>query len=494
MTAALAQSPLVQQLTGNGELQWNDISSAFIQARSYTVEWAPRVGDSPPDWTALTTVPATNSAYRVEVPMVYRVRADLEARFPQLKLAVMSDLHYFDPSLLVQDGPAFQGYLATDPKLFRQSPAIIDRMMTEVKQAQPNLVLVTGDLTKDGELLNHQAMVGYLSQLEAGGAKVFVIPGNHDINNPDAQAYDGAIKSPVPTIAKADFASLYQQFGYGEAVARDPNSLSYVAEPVPGLWLLGIDSCHPERNTNGVPYVGGYLEADRLNWITNQLAAARQQGKFVIGMMHHGLIEHFPAQKALFPDYVVEDNERLAELFAGYGLGLVFTGHYHAQDVVAASFARGRIVEVETGSAVTFPCPYRLLTLQANGELVLTSHPITTIDADLGGVSFPTYASNFITAGVTGIATYMLINPPYNLPLPSAQFLAPAFAEGIASGYQGDEPTRPISPTTQGVLGYLQSQPDPASQMFAGILQGLFIDAAPPDNNLTINLVTGTTH
>jgi hypothetical protein len=237
-TSALAQPPLVQQLTGNGELQWNDVSSAFIYANSYTIEWAPRVGDAQPKWTPLTVVPATNSAYRVDVPMVYRVRADLQAHFPKLKLAVMSDLHYFAPSLLVHDGPAFRAYLAADPKLLVQSQAIVDEMVAEVKQAQPQIVLVPGDLTKDGERVNHLAVTNYLGQLEAGGAKVFVIPGNHDINNPDAFSYDGETKTPVPTITKDEFATLYQQFGYGEAVARDPNSLSYVAEPVPGLRIL----------------------------------------------------------------------------------------------------------------------------------------------------------------------------------------------------------------------------------------------------------------
>jgi hypothetical protein len=169
----------------------------------------------------------------------------------------------------------------------------------------------------------------------------------------------------------------------------------------------------------------------------------------------------------------------------------VFTGHYHSQDVVQAEFGGRRIYDVETGSALTFPCAYRLLNLASNGDLALTSHPITTINFDLGGVPFPTYASNFVTAGVTGIATYMLISPPYNLPLASAQFLAPAFAEGIVSGYQGDEPTRPLSPQTQGVIGYLQSQGDPLSLLFANLLLGFSTDPAPADNTLTLNLVTG---
>jgi hypothetical protein len=59
-SAALAQPLLIQQLTGNGELKWNDLSSAFVQAKSYTIEWAPRVGGTQAVWTPLSTIPATD--------------------------------------------------------------------------------------------------------------------------------------------------------------------------------------------------------------------------------------------------------------------------------------------------------------------------------------------------------------------------------------------------------------------------------------------------
>jgi len=87
-SAALAQPLIIQQLTGNGELKWNDMSSAFVQATSYTIEWAPRVGGTQTVWTPLATIPATNSTYTQDVPMVYRLRADIQAHFPKLKLAV----------------------------------------------------------------------------------------------------------------------------------------------------------------------------------------------------------------------------------------------------------------------------------------------------------------------------------------------------------------------------------------------------------------------
>jgi len=63
------------------------------------------------------------------------------------------------PSLLVRDGPAFQTYLAQDPKLLKESPAIPEQIATEVVQAQPQIVLVAGDLTKDGERVSHDGVV-----------------------------------------------------------------------------------------------------------------------------------------------------------------------------------------------------------------------------------------------------------------------------------------------------------------------------------------------
>ena len=491
--AASAQPLIIQQLTGNGELKWNDMSSAFVQATSYTIEWAPRVGGTQTVWTPLATIPATNSTYTQDVPMVYRLRADIQAHFPKLKLAVFSDTHYFAPSLLVHDGGAFESYLAADRKMLVQSQAILDEMIAEVKQAQPQIVLVTGDLTKDGELICHQAMTNYLGQLKAGGAKVFVIPGNHDINNPHAFSYDGDNATPVPTVSPAQFASLYAGFGYGDAISRDPNSLSYVAEPTPGLWLLAMDACRYERNTNGAPFDGGYFDAARLNWITNQLAAARSQGKYVLGMMHQGLLEHFVGQKQLFPDYVIDDSQAVSRVFASYGLQVVLTGHFHAQDTVQASFNPGTILDIETGSAVTFPSPYRLMSLETNGDLAISSHPITTINFDLGGVPFPTFGSNFLYGGMIDLATYMLTSPPYNLPTANAQFLAPAMAEAFVSHYQGDEGTRPISPQTQGVIAYLTNQGDPMSLMMANVLTALFTDLPLADNNLTISLLPSGT-
>jgi 2',3'-cyclic-nucleotide 2'-phosphodiesterase (5'-nucleotidase family)/3',5'-cyclic AMP phosphodiesterase CpdA len=417
----------------------------------------------------------------------YRV---VRMQVPGAKLAVFSDPHYMHPSLLIEDGLAFQTYLAQDRKLLKESVAIFNAVVDGIAQAQPEIVLVPGDLTKDGELVSHQGVTNALQRLRNAGAKVFVCPGNHDVNNPHALAFAGANVSPVPSVSPAEFAQLYAAYGYGDAVARDPGSLSYVAEPTPGLWILAMDSCRYERNTNGTPFTGGYFDAARWAWITNQLASARTQGKFVLGMMHHGVAEHYAGQKLLFPDYVLDDYQAVAAAFASYGMRVVFTGHYHAQDVIKSTYDQGTLHDIETGSTVTYPCPFRMMTLGPNGVLAIQSYQVTAIDYDLGGLDFPTYASRFLTDGLMGLSKYLLMQPPYNLPQPTAELLAPAMTEAFASHYRGDESSRPISPQTQGIIAYLQSQTgDPMAQLMANALLALFNDPVPADNTLAIDLL-----
>ncbi len=420
----------------------------------------------------------------------YRVARTL---LPNPRIAVFSDPHYMHPGLVISDGAAFQTYLAQDRKLLKESAAILESALTGILAARPDIVLIPGDLTKDGELASHQGFTNALQRLRDAGVKVFVCPGNHDVANPHALAFDGASVIPVPSVSPADFAAIYHHFGYGDALARDPNSLSYVAEPVPGLWILSMDAARYDRNTEGRPYTGGYFDPVRWNWITNQLAAARAQGKFVLGMVHHGVLEHYAGQKALFSEYVLDDYQAIRDEFVRYGMKAVFTGHYHAQDIVQYSHPRGTLFDIQTGSLVTYPTPYRVMDLAGDGTLTISSHQVTEINYNLDGVPFPTHALSFLTNGLMSLSTYLLTQPPYNLPHATAQMLAPAMTEAFASHYQGDESSRPISPGTQAIIAFLQSQTDLMSQLMANALLAIFNDPAPADNHVVIQLLTGAT-
>ncbi len=185
-----------------------------------------------------------------------------------LKIAIVSDIHYMDPSLLKNNantGVAFNAYLDADPKLIEFSDPIFRNAISQIKAEKPDILLIPGDLTKDGERASHQSVVRLIKQISDAHIKVFVVPGNHDINNPEAVTYDGDNASPTPSISAADFSKIYSAYGYGNAIARDPNSLSYVAEPYPSLWILGIDDCEYYDNKD-IAIVAGKIKPETMKW------------------------------------------------------------------------------------------------------------------------------------------------------------------------------------------------------------------------------------
>jgi 3',5'-cyclic AMP phosphodiesterase CpdA len=189
-----------------------------------------------------------------EPAQIENQESNLKCAMPFMKIAVMSDIHFLDQTLLknnASEGAAFQTYLNYDQKLIEFSEPILKEAISEILAAKPDILLIPGDLTKDGEKVCHLAMAKFLKEISDQGIKVFVVPGNHDINNPEAVAYDGNNSSPTPSISANDFANIYSGFGYMNAISRDNNSLSYICEPFNKVWILGIDDCKYYLNETG---------------------------------------------------------------------------------------------------------------------------------------------------------------------------------------------------------------------------------------------------
>ncbi|NWG13904.1 MAG: metallophosphoesterase [Acidobacteria bacterium] len=198
--------------------------------------------------------------------------------YPDVRFAVLSDPHLMDPALW-GEGAAIEAYLREDRKLLRESSDILEEAVHLLKELPADLVLVPGDLTKDGERSSHLLMAERLRAIEAAGKKVFVICGNHDVLNREAFRYDGEARIPVDSVSPEEFAEIFAEFGYGEALNRDPASLSYVAEPLPGLQILALDGClYREKPIDGHSPAGGRFSEATLHWIDAILAAAAVAG------------------------------------------------------------------------------------------------------------------------------------------------------------------------------------------------------------------------
>ena len=71
--------------------------------------------------------------------------------------AVMSDVHLFAPELW-SDCPDYTTAENSDRKMFRESSDILDKALADVVAAKPDMILVPGDLTKDGEYACHESL------------------------------------------------------------------------------------------------------------------------------------------------------------------------------------------------------------------------------------------------------------------------------------------------------------------------------------------------
>ena len=307
----------------------------------------------------------------------------LAAEKPQdmnLRIAVMSDLHYLSPDMIA-DTEDFEHAFNSDRKLLKESSSVLREMLERVRADKPDILLVSGDLTKDGEQECHAALAKQLQQLQQDipGLKIYVINGNHDIRNYNAKNFNTPDGKAVPATRThpEDFKRIYD-FVYSDptviatftpAAGNEAGSLSYVARPVEGLTVIAMDTCRysSDNTSNGDDEheTSGAISADLEKWVIEQTAAAKARGDLVIGLEHHGLVPHFDVQPTILPMYLVNGYERIAQEYADAGMSAVFTGHMHAVDIAAMTTKAGNtFYDIETGSALTYPCPIRFVDLR----------------------------------------------------------------------------------------------------------------------------------
>jgi Predicted phosphohydrolases len=311
-----------------------------------------------------------------------------------LKISVISDPHLYTVALGTT-GSTFEKHSSESRKMVKESEQILDAAFNKIKNDSSDILLIPGDLTKDGEKVNHELMAKKLKELEAAGKKVYVINGNHDISNTNALQYSKEGQKATSTVSTEDFKKIYQDFGYSEAISQDKDSLSYVVEPVPGYRIIAIDACQYNNSTsNPASNTGGEIKSTTLKWIKKQVKAAKKEGKIVIGMMHQGIIPHFSEEVNTLPEFLVANYSDVASKLADLGISVVFTGHLHSQDISAFTSPSGnKIYDIETGSIVTYPVPIRTVTIHNNEMKVTTSNLDQVPGLDLKGYqNFADYA------------------------------------------------------------------------------------------------------
>lgn len=282
-----------------------------------------------------------------------------------LKIAVISDTHYLSSKLAIS-GSALDNFEAGTARNTEDLHAVLQQVVANLQSYSPDILLIPGDITNHGERDSHLDFIAAIKPLSDSGTRIFVAPGNHDVNVPNSKRYEGDSSSPTSNVSAEEFAQIYAPYGYASATIRDTASLSYLAEINDSIWLLSIDSNrYKENKTSSIS--AGRILPETMQWLIEILREAKSKDIIVLGMMHHGLLEHMPYQAAFFPDYLINDWKENAQVLADNGLKIMFTGHFHSNDVTLLTTSKGNtIYDIETGSLSGYPFPYRLLTLQNN--------------------------------------------------------------------------------------------------------------------------------
>lgn len=288
---------------------------------------------------------------------------------------IATDIHFIAPSLH-DDGKEFQFIKGTAAgKDLDYQEESLTAFVAKAKKVKPAAIILTGDLTLNGEKQSAKEMAEILAPVKKTGTKILAIPGNHDIFDGWARKYQGDTKERIAQISPADFKEFFPD-GYKLATSTDSASLSYAIKIDKKYDFIFLDTNeYPIQTSRAQPHTGGQVKDETLNWLEKRLQIAESKNKVPILFMHHNLFIHNPL---VYKGYVLSNAQTLKSLLAKYQVPIVFSGHIHAQDIMKDPTGKTDITEVVTSSFAIADHAY--------GELKLTPGKISyhrqTVDVD----------------------------------------------------------------------------------------------------------------
>jgi Rib/alpha/Esp surface antigen-like repeat protein len=346
-----------------------------------------------------------------------------------IEISVITDTHIL-ANELISNHPEYLDMLNVERKLFTQSEEAFREAIRKIEENNSQVIFVPRDLTRDNERASYEVFVEVMEDYVQNGEdrRVFVVPGNHDINNPAAYDYnvpEGEEPISLPFFTPAEFMDMFGPLVYDQALDlykdsvyfeeylaevnenydRDPEDeyyahgyLTYVSRVdmedngKNGLTVIGIDSAIYSADSaaanQDVRETGGLVTEPQMRWIVDHINAAHARNDVVALLSHHAFIPHFSGQHELLDEFILRnwdvpfestnpqvDGKTPLEVIADSGVSYLFTGHMHANDISSFTTNEGNtLYDIETGSLVTHPVPVRHMTLTNQIDSRNTGH------------------------------------------------------------------------------------------------------------------------
>jgi len=209
---------------------------------------------------------------------------------------------------------------------------LLNRAIKEINEMQPEIVVVSGDLTNEGFRQEYSAVKSYIDNIKC--ERVVVIPGNHDSRN----------------VGYVHFEDLF----------GSRNSVVYL----PGITIVALDSSEPDLNE-------GRLGRQNYRWMVEKLD---RPDDFKIVVLHHHLL---PIPGTGRERNIIVDAGDFLELLVEKDINLVLSGHRHVPHVW--KFENIHVVNAGTVSSLrvrgyTKPC-YNIVDVSRDRCLITRKYP-----------------------------------------------------------------------------------------------------------------------
>ncbi|MEN2488679.1 metallophosphoesterase [Flavobacterium sp. B11] len=189
---------------------------------------------------------------------------------------------------------------------------------------------------------------------------------------------------------------------YEVAPGYEVPDVSYVVEPIDGLWLMAIDGnvYIPKKNASAEKDSKNYSEASTgynnvltnkkhlIKWVEAISAEAKKQGKTLIAFSHFPMIDFNDDASAEIKELLGPNKwqlnrvpvEEVAQVFADAGLKIHFGGHMHINDTGVRTSAKGNtLVNIQTPSLAAYIPAYKLLTFKKDNLLDIQTITIDNV-------------------------------------------------------------------------------------------------------------------
>ena len=305
---------------------------------------------------------------------------------------LVTDTHYFENELGAE-GKAFEKKMSTEQYFVRESSAIVKSTFARISEdKETNIVIIPGDLTKNGEKESHKSFINELYKLKENGKKIFVITAGHDYGE-FSYAYKNDERIQVEGTDFNALCEMYRDFGYGDAIAIDEPTHSYVTEIAEGVRMLAIccDSLNQPK---------GAMDERHMAWAKEQIDKAKEDNCYVFAICHYPVIPSVPVFD-LVGDAKIKEWRKVASFLADNGVELILTGHMHIQSINEFYSEEGnRLIDVCTACLAGSPAKYRKISIDENSVLKIKTIDVEDFGWDTNGLTAQEYCHNHFAEAI----------------------------------------------------------------------------------------------